>query len=115
MKHKVDPEVLKEMREKGFIEWLKEDASDWGEYPTDVEPPESDDSEEAIKRYVEDVKERSKEIHQELIDKGEDEFEADFDTPKWPLEDDAPIEAIREYLKYLEENSEAISEGRIID
>ena len=39
MKRAMNPVTIKHMREKGFIEWLREDAWNWGEYQTDVEPP----------------------------------------------------------------------------
>ena len=115
MKRTMNPETIKHMREKGFIEWLREDAWNWGEYQTDVEPPLHDAPEKQIRRYVEDVKDRAEEIHQELIDDGADEFDTEFDSPMWPLEDDAPLEAVRAYLKYLEENAEAGRAGMVID
>ena len=61
------------------------------------------------------MKDRAEEIHQELIDDGADELDAEFDSPMWPLEDDAPLEAVRAYLKYLEENAEAGRAGMVID
>lgn len=115
MKHEYPKELLETMREKGFIEWLRDDASDFGEYPTDVDAPSHDAPEKEILSYIAKVKLRSLEIRKELEASGADEFDVDYETPTWPLEKDAPIEAVRAYLKYLEENAEAASQGIIID
>ena len=115
MKHEMPEEVKDNIREGAFIEWLKRDASDWGHYPTDIEAPEASDPEDEILDYINAVKERSKEIRQELIDSGADEYDVEYETPVWPLEDDAPMDVVRAYLSYLEENLEAASKGIIID
>jgi len=115
MKHEIPAEQKAGMREGAFIEWIREDASDWGHYPTDVEAPEAYAPEEEIEEYIKAVKERSEEIRKELIESGADEYDVEYETPIWPLEDDAPMMAVRAYLSYLEENLEASSKGIIVD
>ena len=115
-------EFLEGIREGGFYDWVDERKTfttntDYlnERYYNNPEWPSSDDSESKIRRFISEAREAEEAIVQDLVEEGMDEDEAIFEGSQWPLKENAPIEAIRAYLRYVEEDAEASEKGLIID
>ena len=85
-----------------FADWLREDAYGYGDPPMGVQIPEKDASEREIAEYIHNVEEATNQ-------------EDDEEAVRWPLKNDAPVDAVRAYIEFLRNRLEAMKEHRTVD
>lgn len=75
------------------------------------EYPPADAPKEAIDRFIEDAKKAQIKIARELTKSGFSKKDAANASCQWPLKDDAPEEAVRNFIAYNRELQEAAKNG----
>ncbi len=114
---------LSGLRESAFIGWIdkektlrtNDDYFDERYYSNPVFP-KAEDSDGTIRAFIADALKAEKKIIKELVSQDEmDEEDAIIEACQWPLKKNAPMDAVRAYLKYVWENAEAAEDGLIID
>lgn len=96
-----------------YFEWVipgrfleeRWDEREFKEYPPDDAPKET------IDRFIADAKKAQDRIAKELMMDGLSKKDAVNAACQWPLKDDAPEEAVRNFIAYNRELQEAAKNG----
>ena len=106
------------------LDWINEEPESikekdaYGEYTGDVweyrfyqEYIPGNSSVSEIEDFIDDAKQAEQQLAKDLIEQGIDPDVAKWRTMQWPLKDNAPMSAIRSYIKSNYDLQEAAKQG----
>ena len=96
-----------------YSKWTIPDREweDHWEFRRFKEYPAPDEEEKFIKMFIADAKMAEEDIEEKLEESGVSKEEAHRISCQWPLKDDAPMEAVREFIKYMYSVQQAEKNG----
>lgn len=115
------------MDRPAYFDWIREDLLNYEEEEDDEEEsgdeelweyfkffneyPRGDAPEQEIVRFILDAKQAERAAEQDFIEEGCNPEKARFMACQWPLREDAPMEIVRDYIRYSYELQEAAKNG----